>query len=172
MVFAFVAGAAFRLSPFQRRKLDFVTVGPEPVRNGINQLFAVTTSEVTLPDRGSSPACRAEGSEVPRVALNILRELGGPEVGPRRGRCRVGAAAVAVPEAAMNLDDGSPPREHDVRASGKVTCMDPETKSPCVKPAPEQHLGAGVLAADAGHHPRPGFLVDDVRHFFSLARNG
>jgi hypothetical protein len=160
------------LSAWRKRQLDDFSVRAKPGRNGIDQFFATNTSEATLPHRGSSPACRAKRSHVPGVTLDILRELGCPEVGPGRRRRGVGAAAVAVPEAAMNLDHCSPSRKHDVRFAGKVPCMDPETEPSCVKPASEQKLGTGVLPADAGHHPRTGFLVDDVRHFFSLARNG
>lgn len=160
------------LSACRERQLDRFAVRSKPGRNRINQFFAITTSEATLPDRGSSPACRAKRSHVPGIARDILRELGGPEVGPRRGRRRIGAAAVAVPEATMNLDNGSPSRKHEVRFAGKVPSMDPETEPSCVEPASEQHLRTGVFSPDSGHHSRAGILVDDVRHFFSLARNG
>lgn len=56
-----------------------------------------------------------------------------------------------MPEAAVDEDDPAPPGEDPVGGAGQVAAVQAEAVAECVAPAAHGELGAGVLAANAGH---------------------
>ena len=74
------------------------------------------------------------------------------------------APFVPVPKAAMNKYYNAITSENEVRGAGEMSVMETETQSPAVQKASNQHLGQGVLAANAGHHSRSGLRINNVCH--------
>jgi len=58
---------------------------------------------------------------------------------------------VAMPVVAVDLDDFSASGEHDVRAPGQSSALDPESVSHPVEHGADKQLGLGIPVADAGH---------------------
>lgn len=71
---------------------------------------------------------------------------------------------MAMPETAMNEDDGPVPWQNDVGIAGEVTPMKTESKSLGKEPRTNVLFGAGVAALDRGHHFRANGLGDFVGH--------
>lgn len=88
---------------------------------------------------------------VVRVAPDVPRELGLPEIPPGFGVGRASAAFVTVPEAAMDEDDHSPRGEYDVRATREIAPVQPEPVAQTMKQAPHGQFRLRVLASDAAH---------------------
>jgi hypothetical protein len=59
---------------------------------------------------------------------------------------------MTVPEAPMNEHDRAILWKHDVRPSGDILHMQPESKTPRVKSPSESKLGLRILAANVAHH--------------------
>lgn len=70
---------------------------------------------------------------------------------------------VTMPEATMDENDCIVPREHKVWFSGKVP-MQTEAQACLMQKTANSKLWSRVLAANAGHHPASGCLVDDIGH--------
>lgn len=88
--------------------------------------------ELALPDDDDGPAFGFELAPGVLVALLVPCYLGGPEVCVGFGNDVVGAVFVAVPEAAVDEDDGVVFGEDDVRLAGEAFVVDTvsEPKSP------------------------------------------
>ena len=69
-----------------------------------------------------------------------------------------------MPEASVHLYHRSVFRKHNVRAAWQIRTMQAESKASAVKESTNSDFRPRVLAANAGHHPTPRQLVDDVRH--------
>lgn len=76
---------------------------------------------------------------------------------------------MSMPEAAVDLDNGPPSGEHDIRSSRQLGIVQSETESSGVKRAPHEHLGLRVLPLDAGHHPGSGSGIDNICHLVLFA---
>lgn len=84
--------------------------------------------EAALPYHEKSPSVPEKGRSNGIILRAVGRNLTGPEFLPRfRDR---GAAFMPVPEAAMDLNDRAPAREHDVRFAGEVAGMEPKAPPP------------------------------------------
>lgn len=92
-------------------------------------------------------------------ACGVAFEFGDPEFAAVRRRRAVFAAAVAVPEAAVDEDGGFVFGEDDVGAAGEVFGVEAEAVADAVKDGADEEFGFGVFALDAGHIPGPPSLV-------------
>lgn len=64
----------------------------------------------------------------------------------------------------MDEEDGLVTRKYQVRAARQIGAMEPVPKSPGVEGQSQDDLWPGVAAANSGHHSRPGFTIDNIRH--------
>lgn len=74
---------------------------------------------------------------------------------------------VAVPEAAVDVDDGPVFGQDDVGAAGKLVierAVHGEAKPVAMEQGAQKAFGFGVLSRDPGHDPTPLFPVKDIRH--------
>lgn len=67
--------------------------------------------------------------------------------------CAVPAAAVPVPEAAMNENNSLVPRQNYVRPPGQAFPVQPEPVAHPVQQRSNNHFRLGVLAPDTAHVP-------------------
>jgi hypothetical protein len=119
---------------------------------------------VAFPYELDAPPEVAKPLLVPFVPRHISFELGYPELRSRFGRVCEATTHVAVPEAAVNEYHGPVTRKDDVGSSGQLTSVKPKAQSACVEVAPDRELRLRVPPPNAGHHPAPGFRVDDISH--------
>lgn len=73
-----------------------------------------------------------------------------------------------MPEATMNEDNGSVFGQDKIGSAGEFPVMQSIPKSAFVERVSQEQFRPGILASNAGHHPRTGLLVDDVGHVWSL----
>lgn len=59
---------------------------------------------------------------------------------------------MAVPEAAIHEDRSAILWQDDIRLSGQVLAVEPESITPRVEPLADNHFGPGILAPDTRHH--------------------
>jgi hypothetical protein len=78
----------------------------------LNWIFSLT-----LPDGNTSPSEFPQGALMQNVTRSISLELSNPPFSPVRGRGAILATAMAVPEAAMDEDDGFVFGQNDVGAN-------------------------------------------------------
>lgn len=130
-----------------------------------------------LPDGEDGPAEAGEFGLFVVVASDVAVDFGGPEVavGGRQGGA--GAAFVAVPEAAVDEDDGAVFGQDDVRVAGQVASMESEAVAEAVEDRPDADLGGGVFALDGGHDAAALFGGELIGHdavpsrlFYSMGR--
>ena len=89
------------------------------------------------------------------VAGGVAFEFRDPEFA---AVCRCGAifaAAVAMPEAAVNEDDGFVFGKNDVGTTGEVFAVETKAVTHAVKERSDEDLGLCVFALDSRHVPRP-----------------
>lgn len=110
-----------------------------------------------LPDPDDEPTVRAQRAVDIAVPLSVSSELRSP-VTQVRFRCRP-VQRTAMPEATIDKNSYSSPREHDVRAGSATVRLDPEVlpeaQAVAVKPRPQPKLRPGVNAAYGTHVSRP-----------------
>ena len=106
-----------------------------------------------LPDGRDRPASGLKGSAAGAITGEIPIELGIPEfdVG---GRPPAARAVVSMPEATVDKDDDAVARKDDVGRSRQVPAMQSVSVASGKERRSDGALGAGVLSADRGHHPR------------------
>ena len=76
---------------------------------------------------------------------------------------------MSMPETALDQDNGSSTRQHDVRRPGQLPVVQAETQAAGVESTPKGHFGAGMFAPDACHHAGAGRGINDVNHIYPLA---
>ena len=108
---------------------------------------------LAFPHHNNLPPQLAEFTTHAAVALDVGLELGVPERSIGLRCCRVAAAGVAVPEAAMDEDDHAMPGQHDVGLAREVLAMQAEPVAHPVQGRSDEPLRSCVLAADAGDVP-------------------
>ena len=107
-----------------------------------------------FPYGGASPAEFAKLRCVQSVPLDIAFELGRPVFDVGRWRRRP-AAAMPVPEAAVNEYRSPPARKHDIGSAGQISTVEPKPKSQCVRRLANGNFGLRVLRSDPRHRPGP-----------------
>lgn len=95
------------------------------------------------------PAEDAELDTFLYVALFVAFYLLLPELAIALGQYEVFAAFVAVPEAAVDEDDGPVLAQDNVGGAGEPAHVDPVAVATRVQVTAHEHLGLGVLALDA-----------------------
>jgi hypothetical protein len=67
-----------------------------------------------------------------------------------------------MPKATVHKNGYFPPSHNDVRRACEVAAMEPISVALAGECFPNQKLGLGVLAANAGHHSAARFRIDDI----------
>lgn len=119
------------------------------------------------PDGDDVPAEVLEGGFGAEIAGLVAGDLVGPPFGAGAGKAEVGAVFVAVPEAAVDEDDGAEFRQDEIGAAGEgfvFRAVHGEAVAETVEHGPEGELGFGVPAADAGHDVGAFFGSENVGH--------
>ena len=123
-----------------------------------------------FPDGCDSPFNRCQGSQRPTVAHPVVLEFSRPEIRATGGGCREPASLMMVPEAAVNEDRRTEPRQDNVRPSRQSAIMEAESKPGTMQCAPQGEFRLRVATSDSAHHSRAGFAIDNINHSsFSLA---
>jgi hypothetical protein len=123
--------------------------GPVTLRTALCSVFV--SSRLALPHNDCPPV------ELPQVLLMLLitrgvaLQLGQPPFATVR-RCRaVFAAAMPMPEAAMDENGRFVSREDDVGLSRQILHMEPKPKAHPMEQRADDLLGIGVLPSNPGH---------------------
>lgn len=115
----------------------------------------------TAPHYRSAPPPGSESFKAFAIAFNISPDLCVPKVfstlGPVKQR-----TVMPVPEAAMDENHRVVLPQDYIWSTGEFSVVEPETKPPSVKPAPDHHFRHSVTAPDRSHVPAAGFAVVDV----------
>jgi hypothetical protein len=106
-----------------------------------------------LPYNDGSPAQFFEGALMEFVPGGVAFEFFNPEFAAVGGGGAVFAAAMSMPEAAVDEDDGFVFGEDDVGFSGEGFDVEAEAVAEFVEEGADAEFGRGVFAFDAGHVP-------------------
>ncbi len=107
--------------------------------------------EFAFPDDDDGPAFGFQLAPCVLVALLVPCYLGGPEVGVGFGDGVVLTVFVAVPEAAVDEDDGAVFGEDDVRFAGEALVVDAVAEAQAPEGFAEEQLRLGGGGVDGGH---------------------
>ena len=111
----------------------------------------VLLGEFTLPDGDDGPGEGVEALGIEFVAGDVACYFLLPEFNMGLRHDIFGAVAVAVPEAAVDEDDGAIFRQYQIRRSGQALVVEPVSVAAAPQFVPDGPLGDRVLRADAGH---------------------
>lgn len=117
-------------------------------RDGFGEAAAI---EFAFPDDDDGPAFGFQLAPGVLVALLVPCYLGGPEVGVGLGYRVVFAVIVAVPEAAVDEDDGAVFGEDDVGFAGEASVVDAVAEAQAPEGFAEEQLRLGGGGVDGGH---------------------
>ena len=120
-------------------------------------------ADLALPDNGDPPPGLNECRFGLCVPLLVAGKLRPPVLEPRLRTSPGAAESVAVPEAAVDEHGAVPTPEHEVRPPWQASLVQAVAQAPGEQKPPQRHLGLGVPAPDAGHHPRA-LLRSDCVH--------
>ena len=109
--------------------------------------------DFTLPNRDDGPGEGVEALGVEFVTGNVGGDLLLPETGVGLWFHVLGAAAVGVPKAAVDEDDGAVLGQHEVGFAGKAFVVESVPVTPAPQLGPHNLLRSRVTGADAGHVP-------------------
>lgn len=98
------------------------------------------------------------------IALFVAFYFLFPEWGVALGHYKVAAAFVAVPETAVDEDEGAVLAQHYVGGAGQAFDIYAVTVAVGVQVTAHNQLGLGVLALDARHAPVPLLCGHSVCH--------
>ena len=121
--------------------------------------------EGTLPDGYDMPAEVAEGNLIFEIPCLVAFDLGFPKdaAGFREAEC--GTVFMAVPEAAVDEDDGVVFRQDEIGFAGQgfvIRPIDRKAVAETVEHRAQGEFRLGVAAADAGHDFRALLRSEDV----------
>ncbi len=119
--------------------------------------------EAALPHSQDAPARSQEVSYDAFIAVLVSRDFGSPEFRPCSWQPKQ-CAVMAMPEAAMNENDGAEAWEDHVRTARQVLDVQAEPEACRMEATAQEHLGAGVMATDSAHVPPALFRSEDVCH--------
>lgn len=118
---------------------------------GFEGFFALEgAAELAFPDADDSPAEGLEFGGLAEVTGSVGRDFGQPEVGVGFRHGRIAATGVAVPEAAVDEDDGAVLGEDDVGSAGELA-LQAEAQAAGEQELAHQDFGLGVPALDGSH---------------------
>ncbi len=118
--------------------------------------------QLALPYHQKMPAHATKFPLVAKIALTIPVELRAPKHDPGFGCSCEAAARMSVPKAAMDEDDATTAREHEIRPSRQALAVKAVSIAKPVDLSADGHLGARVATADARHDFRSAFGGDGV----------
>ena len=124
----------------------------------------VLLGEFAFPDGDDGPGEGVEALGVEFVAGDVAGHFFTPELFVGLGNGVLGATPVAVPEAAVDEDDGAVLGQHEVGGAGESAVIEPVAVAPSPQFAPDGPLRGGVPGTDAGHVVRPLGGGHSVRH--------
>lgn len=107
--------------------------------------------QLAFPDDDDGPALGFQLAPDFLVALLVPCYLGCPEIGVGLGCRGVPAVFVAIPEAAVDEDDGAVLGEDDVRGAGKAPDVHPVTETQVPEGVTQAELRLGGGGVDGGH---------------------
>jgi len=106
---------------------------------------------LAFPHNQNLPAKPAKLPAIPSISYLVARQLPLPELGPG-GRVDLAVlASMAVPEAAMDKDNLSSARKHEVGTARKIASMKSVAISKSMQHPPNHQLRLRILAANARH---------------------
>ena len=117
-------------------------------RNGVVKILL---GEFTFPDGDDGPGEGVEALGVEFVAGDVAGYLFFPESGVRLGFDVLGATALAVPEAAVDEDDGAVLGQDEIGGAGEAAVIEPVPVDLVPQCVPDCTLRCRVLGTDAGH---------------------
>ncbi len=113
----------------------------------------VLLGEFAFPDGDDGPGEGVEALGVEFVAGDVAGHFLTPELLVGLGNGVLGATAVAVPEAAVDEDDGAVLGQDEVGFAGKAFVVESVPVTPAPQLGPHNLLRSRVTGADAGHVP-------------------
>ncbi len=122
--------------------------------------------DFAFPKREDFPAFPSKGYRGTPVPQLIGQDLGRPEVGPGFRNLEVLASLVAMPEAAVDEEDGLVFGKNDVGFTRDVLHMKTESETFCRKCLPDNEFGLRVLTPDSRHHFASFLFGKNIRHGF------
>lgn len=114
---------------------------------GVKDLLA----EFAFPDGDDGPGEGVEALGVEFVAGDVAGYLFFPESGVRLGIDVLGATSVAVPEAAVDEDDGAVLGQDEIGGAGEALVIEPVPVALAPQCIPDGPLRSCVPGTDAGH---------------------
>lgn len=125
---------------------------------------ALGITQLALPDYDDLPAGASQRLDCLPVSCSVAFELCRPELGAGLRKHCVSTPRMPMPETAVYKYTGLQPRQYNIRLSGKVCTVQPETVSIGVQETAHQHFGLRVLPPYGRHHSRPAGGINYV-HF-------
>lgn len=143
----------------------------EPANNRAEKCFVikcVAAAQRALPDAGNAPASCGKSRHGAEIIVPVAVNFCLPEVGACGWQAEK-RAGVAMPETAMNKQDGVKTGHHDVRFAGKFADVKAETESVAVQETADVTFGLCVRTAYAAHHAAARGRINNVGHGARLA---
>jgi hypothetical protein len=119
---------------------------------------------MALPDLEYRPSVSPQTSSVPTVALHVEAALLGPETLIRRGRGFAVLAAMHMPEASVNKQNGFRARKYQIGLAGQILHMQTVAETHAVQQSSDTHLGLRVASPNMGHVEATDLCCVDVGH--------
>lgn len=111
----------------------------------------ILLGEFAFPDGDDGPGEGVEALGVEFVAGDVAGHFLMPELFVGLWNCVLGATSMAVPEAAVDEDDGAVLGEDDVGGAGESAVVEPVAVAPSPQFAPDGPLRGRVPGTDVGH---------------------
>ena len=125
----------------------------------------VLLGEFAFPDGDDGPGEGIEALGVEFVTGDVAGYLFFPESGVRLGFDVLGATTVAVPEAAVDEDDGAVLGQDEIGGAGEALVIEPVPVALFPQCVPDGPLRGCVPGTNAGHVVGPLGRGHSVRHF-------
>ena len=129
----------------------FILCGPQISLYASNGGITVLLGEFAFPNGDDGPGEGVEALGVEFVAGDVGGDFLLPEGGVGLWFHVLGTTAVAVPEAAVDEDDGAVLGQHEVGGAGESAVIEPVAVATSPQFAPDGPLRTGVPGTDAGH---------------------
>ena len=124
----------------------------------------VLLGEFTFPDGDDGPGEGVEALGVEFVTGDVAGDFLAPECFVGLGNDVLGATAVAVPEAAVDEDDGAVLGQDEVGGAGEAFVIEPVPVAFVPQCVPDGPLRAGILGVDLRHYLVSLLWGHSVRH--------
>ena len=139
-------------------------VATDPSVHAIKGMDQCGRGQLAFPDDRCSPSEVANRRHVAFVAFDVASELLRPELRPGLRDGGIPAAGMAMPEATMNEDGATMPRQNQIGPPRQAAVMQDVSETQAMQSLPQGQLRLGVLPPDPRHHARAGLGVNDVDH--------